>query len=86
MEIPDCAGSLYIAFPPTTAAEDSSPETIEVYVIKMEQGEQLSEGEIRNRFYDSFGKQLECGMSVVYEGKTEKRRKSLGLPNMGGVF
>ena len=86
VEIPNCASSLYIAFPPTTGVEDSSPETIEVYVIKMEQGEQLSEGEIRNRFYDSFGKQLECAMSVVYGGKTEKLCKSLGLPNMGGVF
>ena len=84
VEIPDCAGSLYIAFPPTTGAEDSSPETMEVYVIKMEQGEQLSEGEVRNRFYDSFGKQLEYAMSVVYGGKTEKRCKSLGLPNIYG--
>ena len=84
VEIPDCASSLYIAFPPTTGAEDSSPETMEVYVIKMEQGEQLSEGEVRNRFYDSFGKQLEYAMSVVYGGKTEKQCKSLGLPNIYG--
>lgn len=81
VEIPDCASSLYIAFPPTTGAEDSSPETMEVYVIKMEQGEQLSEGEIRNRFYDSFGKQLEYAMSVVDD--PERECKSLGLPNMG---
>ena len=89
VEVPDLAGCLYIAFPPTTGVENSSHKTIEVYAIKVEQGGRLSEGEIQNDLYDNFGKQLECAMSVVSgpkEDKTEERCKSVGLPNMGGVF
>lgn len=89
VEVPNCAGYIYIAFPPTSGVENSSHETIEVYAVKVEQGGQLSEGEIRNHLYNNFGKQLEYAMSVISgpkEGKTDERCKSVGLPNMGGVF
>ena len=89
VEVPNCAGYIYIAFPPTSGVESSSHEMIEVYAVKVEQGGQLSEGEIRNHLYNNFGKQLEYAMSVISgpkEGKTEERCKSVGLPNMGCVF
>lgn len=82
VEVPDLANCLYIAFPPITGVENSSPETIEVYTIKVEKGERLSEGEIRNHLYDNFGKQLEYALSVVSgpkEDKTVEKCKLVGF-------
>ena len=80
---PQSASHIFV----TALSTTSSPvKVMEVYAIEVGQGQWLSEGEVRNRFYDSFGLQLQGAIRVV-SGSVAKKAgeggKSPDLSSMG---
>ena len=62
VETPQSTSHIYV----TSSSTAGLPlGTIEVYAIEVGRDQRLSEGEVRNRFYDSFGMQLQSAVRVV---------------------
>ena len=61
-------------------------KVMEVYAIEVGQGQRLSKGEVRNRFYDSFGVQLQGAIGVVSDPEAEVGEGGMSpdLPSMAG--
>ena len=83
VDTPQSASHIFV----TALSTMGSPlEVMEVYAIEVGQGQRLSEGEVRNRFYDSFGLQLQGAIRVV-SGSVAKKAgeggKSPDLSSMG---
>ena len=71
----------------TALSTTGSPlKVMEVYAIEVGQGQRLSEGEVRNCFYDSFGVQLQGAIGVVSDPETEAGEGGVSpdLPSMAG--
>ena len=62
VETPQSTSHIYV----TSSSTVGLPlGTLEVYAIEIGRDQRLSEGEVRNRFYDSFGMQLQSAVRVV---------------------
>jgi len=83
VDTPQSASHIYVTALSTTG---SPLEAMEVYAIEVGQGQRLSEGEVRNRFYDSFGVQLQGAIGVVSDPEAEAGEGGMSpdLPSMAG--
>ena len=69
VDTPQRASHIFV----TALSTMSSPlKVMEVYAIEVGQDQRLSEGEVRNRFYGSFGVQLQGAIGVVSVTRSPK--------------